>query len=56
VKVYDTQGGIWLRVRDNTTRQDVLVCTTDIPETKRVLHQVASKRRVRFRLGENADE
>ncbi|HCJ45733.1 MAG: hypothetical protein COZ27_00610 [Candidatus Moranbacteria bacterium CG_4_10_14_3_um_filter_41_65] len=56
VKVYDAKGGIRLRVRDNTSRQDILVCTGNALETKRILCETATDKRVNFRLGENADE
>lgn len=56
VKVYDVKGGIRLRIRDNTTRQDILICTEDVLRTKDILEKVASIKYVRFCIGMNADQ
>jgi len=56
VKVFDTQGGMRLRIKDNIACQEILVFTKNVLEIKRVIAQIARDKRVRFCIGESADE
>lgn len=56
MKIYDAQGGMRLRIRDNTTRQDVWVFTKGVQEITQILERVSLEKRIRFCIGESADE